>query len=227
MSRRPFDGQVIITTEYHEAEPGSRRGYHTGVDYAMPQGTPILSPTNGTIHQNGDGTSSSDGRGYFVTIVGDDGVGHCLYHLSRMGTRTGHVNEGDLVGYSGNTGQSTGPHLHWETRRGVDDNQSDFAPGTWLFAGQSAVNVSTTASPTPRTTAMVRFFGDYRTGRNTPGGAPACKIAPANYPGGYLDYAIKDRSGDWVQVTTGMFGDKWFYVGPDQGAAGLTQYFNQ
>lgn len=226
MARRPFDGAVNITQEYGTPEEGSRRGYHTGVDYGMGEGTPVLSPTNGTLHQNGDGRAASDGRGWFVTLVGDDGIGHCLYHLNRNsivpnGVR---VTEGQLVGYSGNTGLSTGPHLHWETRKDVDNNTTDFAPGSWLFAGQPVVTPPAPA-PAPATTQYVRFFGDYRTGRNVPGGAAACTIRPSQFDG-HLDYPIKDRSGDWVQVTTSMYGDKWFYVGPDQGAASLTQFYN-
>lgn len=224
--RRPFNGQVVITTEYGEVQPGSRRGYHTGVDYGLNQGTAILAPENGTIAQNGDGRAASDGRGFFVTIVGDSGVGHCLYHLKQMGNVSGRVSEGEVVGYSGNTGASTGPHLHWETRHDVNNNTSDFPPGTWLFANQSVYvpPIVTVAPPAPiAITQMVRFLGDYRTIRDFPGGPDTGKIRPNQF-GGHLDYVIRERQGDWVKITTQMYGDKWVWVGQD--VANITQYFN-
>lgn len=216
--RRPFNGAVNITQEYGAIEEGSRRGYHTGVDYGMPVGSDVVSPTNGTLHQNGDGRAASDGRGFFVTIVGDDGVGHCLYHLSQNGiVSTGsRVTEGQLVGKSGNTGQSTGPHLHWETRNSVDDQNSDFAPANWLFG----------AAPTsaPSTQLHVKLEGDYRTIRSTPGGTAIGKIAPNSF-GGTLDYEVLERNGDWTKIHTQSFGDGWTLTsGPSVDS--LTQFYN-
>lgn len=222
MATRPFVGSVSISTEYGERQDGTRRGYHTGVDYRLNQGTPILAPENGAIVQNGDGRSILDGRGYFVTIKGDSGIGHCLYHLKAMGNVSGRVSEGQVIGYSGNTGKSTGPHLHWETRRNVNNNNSDFAPAEWLFKDQT-VYTPPVAPPAPATHEFVRFFGDYRTIRNTPGGPSTKQISPNQF-GGHLDYVIRERQGDWVKITTQMYGDKWVWVGAD--VAHITQYFN-
>lgn len=221
MARRPFNGPVNITQEYGTREAGSRRGYHTGVDYAMAVGTQVVAPEPGTIAQNGDGRAPADGRGYFILVRGDSGTMHCLYHLKQMGTVGGRVSEGQVIGYSGNTGLSTGPHLHWETRKAPFDGNSDYPPAQWLF-GSSPVYVPPVNVPAP-TRQFVRIFGDYRTLYTGPGTAPKAKVYPNQF-GGHLDYMILERSGNYVKIQTQMFGQGWIYVGPD--VASLTQYFN-
>ena len=220
MPRRPFNGNVNIFQEYGVVRPGSRRGYHTGVDYAMEQGRDVLAPENGTIQQNGDGRSSADGRGFFILLKGDSGTMHCLYHLSQMGHASGRVSEGQHIGESGNTGLSSGPHLHWETRKAPFDGNSDFPPSQWLFSGQP-IYVPPTPQPVP-TTQFVRLFGDFRTLRVSPGGAEKAKIYPNSF--GSLTYKILSRSGDYIQIQTQMFGTGWIFVGAS--VSSLTQYFN-
>lgn len=216
MARRPFNGPVNITQEYGVKNSAYSRGYHTGVDYGLAVGTEVVSPTNGMIVENGDGTAKTDGRGYFIVVKGDDGVYHQLFHLKQRGTVTGRVTEGQPIGLSGNTGMTTGPHLHWETTR-ANDRRSDFAPSSWLFAGQPVY------TPPVVRKQYVRVFGDYRTVYTTPGAAPKGKILPNNF-GGHLDYVIMDRSGDYVKIQTQTYGQGWIYVGPD--VANLTQYYN-
>ena len=95
---------------------------HRGMDYAAPTGTPIWAA--------GDGRIEFAGRkgGYGNTVVVDHGKGvTTLYaHMSRFGkaARGGRkVRQGDIIGYVGSTGASTGPHLHYEYRvRGVHKN---------------------------------------------------------------------------------------------------------
>jgi murein DD-endopeptidase MepM/ murein hydrolase activator NlpD len=100
-----------VTSEY-----GSRWGrLHAGIDIAAPTGTPIWAAKAGTVVVAG-----SQG-GYGNTVVVDHGGGMTtLYgHQSRIAARTGQqVSQGQLIGYVGNTGNSTGPHLHFETRYG-------------------------------------------------------------------------------------------------------------
>lgn len=95
---------------------------HRGTDYAAPTGTPIWAA--------GDGRIDFAGRkgGYGNTVIVDHGKGiTTLYaHMSRFGkaARSGRkVRQGDIIGYVGSTGASTGPHLHYEYRlRGVHKN---------------------------------------------------------------------------------------------------------
>lgn len=216
--RRPFNGPVNISQEYGVPNPGTRKGYHTGVDYSMGVGSEVVAPTNGVIVRNGDGTAISDGRGFFIVLKGDDGIFHQLFHLREMGSKSGRVAEGEIIGYSGNTGRTTGPHLHWETTR-ADDRNSDFPPANWLFAGQPVYQ-----PPVFRPKEFVRIFGDYRTVWANPNGTGSKGQVLPNRYGGKLDYQIMARQGDFVQITTQSYGVGWLYVGAD--VAHLTQYYN-
>jgi murein DD-endopeptidase MepM/ murein hydrolase activator NlpD len=87
--------------------------YHTGVDMACPVGTPVTNVMGGQVTFAG---YSNAGYGYLV-IVENQGVQSFYGHLSRIDVQVGQtVGAGDVVGASGNTGWSTGPHLHWEVR---------------------------------------------------------------------------------------------------------------
>jgi len=91
---------------------GGYRHFHTGLDFAAPRGTPVLASTGGTV---ASASYSSGGFGLLVQIV--DGLGRReLYaHLERASVARGDkVAQGDTVGLVGSTGNSTGPHLHFE-----------------------------------------------------------------------------------------------------------------
>lgn len=120
----PLSGTEGI--EYHEsqgfgANPARYAKYgldgHNGFDLATPVGTPVYSPIDGYVHYADEG---SVGYGKFVTITSlpmtKDGIGRKfeLGHLSRFiaGLEGQFVHMGDLVGLSGSTGDSTGPHVH-------------------------------------------------------------------------------------------------------------------
>ena len=100
-----------VTSEF-----GSRWGrLHAGLDISGPIGTPIWAAKAGSVVVAGSQS------GYGTTVVLDHGGGMTtLYgHQSRLAVRTGQtVRQGQVIGYIGNTGQSTGPHLHFETRYG-------------------------------------------------------------------------------------------------------------
>jgi murein DD-endopeptidase MepM/ murein hydrolase activator NlpD len=91
------------------------RGFHDGVDIAAPTGTPISVADSGTVTfagwkgKLGKAIVIDHGGGNLVTIYG---------HLSAFNVEAGDVVEkGDVIGYVGNTGRSTGPHLHFEIRK--------------------------------------------------------------------------------------------------------------
>jgi hypothetical protein len=94
---------------------------HYGIDWSCVVGTPIYAAIDGTAfcetqYQNG----VMWGFGRYVRL--EDGKGNYVYtaHLSTFAVNhMAYVHAGDLIGYSGNTGTSTGPHLHFEVRRGA------------------------------------------------------------------------------------------------------------
>ncbi|MDT0446774.1 M23 family metallopeptidase [Streptomyces johnsoniae] len=92
---------------------GWAAGYHTGIDWATPVGTPVRSVGPGTVvlaEYAGD-------YGNAVVVEMPDGYFTLYAHLSEISVRTGQdVNGGTAVGDSGDTGRSTGPHLHFEVR---------------------------------------------------------------------------------------------------------------
>ena len=88
---------------------------HTGVDFTAPTGTPIYAPGNGVVT-----TVERNRHGYGLMVVIDHGYGYeTLYaHLSKFNVRVGQqVKRGEIIGFVGNTGVSTAPHLHYEVIR--------------------------------------------------------------------------------------------------------------
>jgi hypothetical protein len=92
---------------------------HHGIDLQANVGVPVYAPENGKVLQSANGvTDPKSGRfAAGETIVMSGQYEHWLMHLSKRIVNPGQtVTEGQLIGYSGNTGFSTGPHLHWGTR---------------------------------------------------------------------------------------------------------------
>ncbi|MFL5740910.1 MAG: peptidoglycan DD-metalloendopeptidase family protein [Flavisolibacter sp.] len=88
---------------------------HAGLDFSAPQGTPIYATADGTVI-----TAGNTANGYGNHVVIDHGYGYeTLYgHMVRVKARAGeHVKRGDLIGYVGSTGKSTGPHCHYEVHK--------------------------------------------------------------------------------------------------------------
>lgn len=91
---------------------GGRRG-HKGIDLASPIGTPIRATADGVISR-ADWFSS---YGLFVSIEHGGDIQTRYGHMSRLNVAAGQaVKKGDIIGYVGTTGRSTGPHLHYEVR---------------------------------------------------------------------------------------------------------------
>lgn len=83
---------------------------HNGIDFGVPEGTPIYAPHDGTATIHDDGSS---GYGKWVQIE-DSKRRSVLAHLSEVKVSTGQaIYQGDCIGLSGKTGDATGPHLHW------------------------------------------------------------------------------------------------------------------
>ena len=121
--RQPFEGSYPITQGYGETDTSP---FHTGIDYACPIGTPILASEAGTVRQAG---WLYGGWGECVIIEHSDGNATLYAHLKTVCVVVGQVvQRSQLIGYSGSTGNSTGPHLHFEARHDWDNYQSHFDP---------------------------------------------------------------------------------------------------
>lgn len=111
----PLSGTLRITSPYgprtHPIKGTS--GFHTGNDYQAKQGTPVFAVSDGVVRK-----ATPNGGAYGNQVVVDIGGGLSgMYgHLQRFSVQQGQrVRKGQVIGYVGSTGLSTGPHLHFET----------------------------------------------------------------------------------------------------------------
>ena len=92
--------------------------FHAGLDFAAPQGTPIYATANGTVEVAGN---TGNGYGNHVVINHGYGYGTLYGHMFRVKVKPGQkVKRGEVIGYVGSTGKSTGPHCHYEVHRNGD-----------------------------------------------------------------------------------------------------------
>lgn len=90
------------------------RAMHAGIDLAGPHGTPIYATADGAVRRSG---WNSGGYGNLIELDHGRGIETRYGHLSRILVRAGQpVKRGQLIGYMGSTGRSTGSHLHYEVR---------------------------------------------------------------------------------------------------------------
>ncbi|MGX2993149.1 transglycosylase family protein [Streptomyces sp. JNUCC 64] len=118
-------------TAYRVSGSHWSKGYHTGVDFPVPTGTSVRSVANGQVVSAGWAGS----YGYQVIVRHTDGRYSQYAHLSAISVRSGQsVVSGQRIGRSGSTGNSTGPHLHFEIRTGPGFG-TDIDPVAYLRAG--------------------------------------------------------------------------------------------
>ncbi|MFH9009262.1 M23 family metallopeptidase [Streptomyces afghaniensis] len=116
-----------ITSTFGQAGAYWSSGYHTGLDFAAPTGTPIKAVHSGTITEAGWNGS----YGYKTVLTLDDGTEIWYAHQSSIGVSVGQkVSTGDVIGRVGATGNVTGAHLHLEVHTGGSSNGID--PLAWL-----------------------------------------------------------------------------------------------
>ncbi len=112
-SLSPTKGWISSDFGYRVSPFTGRREFHRGLDIAAREGTPIIAPANGVITYSGKkglmGNMLSIDHGYGMLTR----YGHIKKLLKKKGNR---VKRGDVVALMGNTGRSTGPHVHYEVR---------------------------------------------------------------------------------------------------------------
>lgn len=88
--------------------------FHRGQDFAVNTGTPVYAPADGVVQVT---RPSNKGSGNFLRLQHSYGFTSSYSHLSKFAVKSGEfIQKGDLIGYSGNSGLSSGPHLHYEIR---------------------------------------------------------------------------------------------------------------
>ena len=107
----PVSGRISSGFGRRTAPKKGASTYHKGIDFAVPVGTAVMASCGGTVIRAGWGS----GYGYCVYIQHPDGRVTRYGHLSKVLVKTGQsVKQGEKIALSGNTGVSTGPHLHFE-----------------------------------------------------------------------------------------------------------------
>lgn len=92
-----------------------RRSAHNGLDFPAARGTPVYATADGIVEKSGHDQGS--GFGNLIVLQHNFGFKTYYAHLQRTAVESSqYVHKGQLIGYSGNTGRSTGPHLHYEVR---------------------------------------------------------------------------------------------------------------
>jgi len=126
---RPVNGPLSSKFGVRRFFNGEERNPHSGLDFAVPAGTPIKTPANGKVILVGN---------YFFngnTVFVDHGQGFIsmFCHLSKIDVKTGQsLTRGAVVGRVGSTGRATGPHMHWN----VSLNDARVDPAIFINAFQ-------------------------------------------------------------------------------------------
>jgi murein DD-endopeptidase MepM/ murein hydrolase activator NlpD len=109
----PARGWITSDFGYRTSPFTGTREFHRGVDIAARKGTPIVSPAQGRVHYVGEHKA----LGKTVVLRHGYGIETVYGHLSEVGVKTGElVKRGQTVALMGNTGRSTGPHLHYQVQ---------------------------------------------------------------------------------------------------------------
>lgn len=113
-----LSGDFRVTQKYGEVNAEyTRTGHHIGVDYACPVGTSIIAPVDGYVSL-ADYSEDLGYYCYFVYEIGGNTFVDRLCHLSVQPISEAPYKKGEVFALTGNTGRSTGPHLHIDTWRG-------------------------------------------------------------------------------------------------------------
>jgi murein DD-endopeptidase MepM/ murein hydrolase activator NlpD len=128
----PVPTNALVTSAFEAQEAGLRTSPHRGVDFGVPVGTPVVAPDDGVVERC---FFDSGGGGMVIFLYHPQHQVRTAYlHLSSFNVSDGkQVRAGDRIALSGNTGNSTGPHLHFEVRRPATNGSDErLNPADWL-----------------------------------------------------------------------------------------------
>ena len=159
---KPFNGNYPVTQRFGETFTDPKG--HKGIDYALPLGTPVLAAADGIVEKAG---VDNTGYGNMVLVrhLWNDGTVYA--HLRNWSVQVGQkVKAGEIIGYSGNTGNSTGAHLHFEYRTVCNDYKSAIDPEIFMKTSSQNQNPEPVGAVS---FGRVRVIADYVAIRNSPG----------------------------------------------------------
>lgn len=201
----PVQGRVSqqFATNPNSIQPNG----HTGMDFAIPVGTPIYASDSGNIMFADWATKLSASNpwwiapayaGICVVVNHNDGFLTLYAHLSRTSLSNGQfVEKGQLIGYSGNTGLSTGPHLHYEVigwpLKPYNGFYGRVNPNTYV-KGYAGSTIAPASSTTSTTSATIRTVGpdnvNQRSKPYTDAASKTVRVIPANSKEDFKEYVI-------------------------------------
>src|SRR5580698_9040624 len=138
----PIEGRVASSFGEREDPINGEGAFHSGIDIDAPYGTPVRATADGDVQ----GAAMASGYGREVVLDHGHDVSTVYGHLSAMAVVPGeHVIRGQVIGYVGQSGRATGPHLHYEVRvHNVPVNPHKYLRVTY----EEAVNLDGSQSPT-------------------------------------------------------------------------------
>lgn len=137
----PFNGNYSITSDYGKRILNGMSDFHDGIDFGCPTGTQILSIEEGKVVVAG----KDQYGGLYIDILMIDGRKARYVHLSKIDVVVGQlILKGQYIGLSGNTGNSSGPHLHF----GLWQNQYSLDPKQFLPLNNTHNNMTEITTPT-------------------------------------------------------------------------------
>lgn len=131
---RPVPSEFKISSPFGERVLEGKTSFHKGIDFACPVGSEVRAVIDGVVVRAGIENELAPKQGYGIRVMQSlffDGLKYiCWYgHLSKSIVNDGDkITAGQLIGLSGNTGHSTGPHLHFGIRR---QDSSEFYDVQW------------------------------------------------------------------------------------------------
>lgn len=194
----PFTSWPSVTTNisgWTYLQDEGKGVVHHGLDVGAPLGTPIYAPADATVDFSGYTTNGYGGLVHLTTKDGSYNV--YLAHLSDWGVvkQGQQVKAGQLVGYSGTTGNSSGPHLHFEVRGANDMTEID----PYTLYGPTLPMSGAPANPSSKASASNTALFQ-KTGSPTPVSGPP---ATSNPGGSYPSYGVTSTdAGTGVPIGT-------------------------
>ena len=121
----PIQTNYTLSARYGQRGGIWSAGWHTGLDFRVKSGTPVVAAANGTVIASGWGGA----YGYRIEVDHGNGYVTAYNHLSKIEITDGKVAAGQEIGKSGSSGNTTGPHLHFE----VTKDGEFMNPSSWLW----------------------------------------------------------------------------------------------